>query len=56
MVTPRPDIVEFTPLVLRPAPLVDSPLVKLRLVEWKHAEETSLSLSFHHSLGELYQT
>jgi hypothetical protein len=52
MVTPHPDIVESTPLVLRPAPLVDSPLIKLKLVEWKHAEETSLSLSFHHSLGE----
>jgi hypothetical protein len=56
MVTPHPDIVEFRPLVLQPAPLVDSPLVKLRLIEWKHAEKTSLSLSFHHSLGELYQT
>jgi len=52
MATPHPDIVESTPLVLQPAPLIDDPLIKLKLVKWKHGEETSLTLSFHHSLGE----
>ena len=55
METPHPDIVESTPYVLQPVPLVDSPLVKLKLVEWRNGEETSLTLSFHHSLGELDQ-
>jgi len=52
MATPHPDIVESTPLVLQQAPLIDEPLIKLKLVKWKHGEETSLTLSFHHSLGE----
>ena len=53
MVMQHPDIVESTPLVLQHLPLVDSPLVKLKLVEWKNGEETSLTLSFHHTLGKL---
>ena len=56
MMIPHPDIVESTPLVLQRTPRVDSPLVKLKLVEWKNEEATSLSLSFHHSLGEFKST
>jgi hypothetical protein len=52
MQIPHPDIIESTPFVFQRAPLVDSPLVKLKLVEWHNCEATSLSLSFHHSLGE----
>jgi hypothetical protein len=52
MAQPYPYIVESTPLVLQCAPLIDAPLVKLKLVEWHDGEVTSLSLSFHHSLGE----
>ncbi|KIM92455.1 hypothetical protein PILCRDRAFT_810513 [Piloderma croceum F 1598] len=52
MATPHPDLVESTPLVLQPTPLLDEPLVKLKLVQWKNGGETSLTLSLHHSLGD----
>jgi hypothetical protein len=48
---PHPDIVESTPFVLQQTAIVDLPLVKLKLVEWENEDMTSLSLSFHHSLG-----
>jgi hypothetical protein len=52
MEIPHPDIIECTPFVLQRSPLIDSPLVKLKLVEWKNGQVTSLLLSFHHSQGE----